>query len=301
VTVDLSADDQVVSMDGSTNAAVQTGFENIDIRAFSGFGSVVTGSDGANVITGTAGVDRIDAGKGNDTIQVALTNDANTDQVNGGAGTADTLTMLAGDYVPAGDDNLVAVEVITSAVTSVLNLSSQSEGFTITGAANAQTITGGTGNDTITGGAGADIFIRTTLAAGIDDIKDFTTATDALHFTKAVFALDSADADVADANEYVEVAGAAGDLSASLNAANDVIVLTNSTGFDGVAEVMTSIDGVAGADALVVFYNSATEKVTIAYDNDINDATAATIIGTFSGIANTGIAAGFAAADFVLI
>ena len=158
-TVDLSADDQVVSMDGGPNAAVQSGFENVDLRAFSGFGSVVTGSDGANVITGTAGVDRITAGKGNDTIQVALTNDANTDQVNGGAGTADTLTMLAGDYVPAGDDNLVGVEVITSAATSTLDLSSQTEGFTITGGANVQTITGGEGVDEINGGAGNDVFV----------------------------------------------------------------------------------------------------------------------------------------------
>jgi Ca2+-binding RTX toxin-like protein len=301
ITIDLTAADQVVTMDGGTNAAVQSGFENVNVIGFSNFGAVITGSDGANQITGTILADRINAGKGNDTINVTLTNDANSDQVNGGAG-ADTLAIV-GDYVPVADGNISAVETITSATTSTITLSNQTEGFTVTGAANVQTITGGLGNDTFTGGAGSDIFIRTAHATGgIDDYADFTTAADVMQFTKAgQFALDSVDGDVADSNEYVEITNAAGDLSGSTDAANDVIVLSHATGFAGVAEVMTSIDGKAIADVIVVFYNSDTSLVTMAYDNDGNDATPATIVGTFSGVAASGVAAAFGNADFVLI
>jgi S-layer protein len=301
VTIDLSATDQVVTMDGGTNAAVQSGFENVNVINFTNFGAVITGSDGVNVITGTILADRISAGKGNDTINVTLTNDANSDQTNGGAG-ADTLAIV-GDFVPVADGNITGVETITSSSTSTITLANQTEGFTVTGAANVQTITGGLGNDKFTGGAGSDIYIRTAHATGgIDDYADYTTGADIMQFTKSgQFALDSADADVKDTNEYVEVTNAAGDLSGSVHADNDVIVLTNAAGFDGVAEVMTSIDGKAIADVIVVFYNTETSLVTMAYDNDGNDSTAATIVGTFSGVAASGIAAAFANTDFVLI
>ena len=143
VAADSSAVDQIVTMDGSSNTAVQSGFENIDLRAYTGFGSVVTGSDGANTITGTPGNDRITAGKGNDIIQQAASTEANNDVINGGAGT-DTLNIVAGNYTPAADGNgLTAVENITSIVTSTIDLSSQTEALTVTGGANVQTITGG--------------------------------------------------------------------------------------------------------------------------------------------------------------
>jgi hypothetical protein len=165
ITVDLSATDQVVTMDGGTNAAVQSGFESVDVSGFSGFGSVITGSDGANTITGTILADRINAGKGVDTIKVTLTNDANNDQINGGAG-ADTLE-ITDDYTPAGDANLVAVETITSASTGTINVSNQTEALAITGGANNQTIIGNAASvDTMTGGAGNDVFQFITSAAG---------------------------------------------------------------------------------------------------------------------------------------
>lgn len=68
IEVNLGATDQVVSLNGSSNAAVQTGFESVDLSAFSGFGAVVTGSTGANTIVGTALLDQITSGNGADTI-----------------------------------------------------------------------------------------------------------------------------------------------------------------------------------------------------------------------------------------
>ena len=54
------------------------------------------------------------------------------------------------------------------------------------------------------------------------------------------FALDAGAGVVNGTNEYVEITGAAGDLSGSTHADNDVIVLTHATGFNGAAEVLTA-------------------------------------------------------------
>jgi hypothetical protein len=307
IAVDLSSTtDQVTTMESSANAAVQSGFENVDLRAYDNFGSTVTGSALANTITGTAGNDNISAGKGNDTIQVAVATHADTDIMNGGAGT-DALTILAaGTTTLATDANLINVETINLANgTNALVINAQSDGFTINGGTGADTITGSTGADTIdvVNDSSVDniIFLDSTPAA-IDSLTNFTTAEDIIKLTKTSnFVLDTTDADVADTNEYVEIATAAGNLAGSLNTANDVIVLTNATGFAGTAEVLTSIDGVAANDVMVVFFNSQTSLVTLAYDNNNNDATEAVIIATFSDIAASGIAAGFGNADFVTI
>lgn len=92
INVDLTAADQVVSMDGGTNTAVQSGFESVDLSSFSGFGAVVVGSDEANTIVGTGSADNLQGGKGADSI----TGGAGADMITGGAG-ADTLKGSAGD------------------------------------------------------------------------------------------------------------------------------------------------------------------------------------------------------------
>jgi len=76
IEVNLGATDQVVSLNGSANAAVQTGFENVDVSAFTGFGAVVTGSTGANTIVGTGLADQITGGNGADVITGGAGNDA---------------------------------------------------------------------------------------------------------------------------------------------------------------------------------------------------------------------------------
>jgi len=174
ITVDLSAADQVVSMDGSPNAAIQSGFEDIDLSSFSGFGAVVTGSDGANVITGTAGTDRINAGKGNDNV----VSSAGNDQVSGGAGN-DTFTftgalLKANDSTTAtydggtGANNITISDAVTTLVdgdfrgitnVGTLNLANGTNSITLgtlaTDTAGISSIKGGTGGDTINTGVGS--------------------------------------------------------------------------------------------------------------------------------------------------
>jgi Ca2+-binding RTX toxin-like protein len=170
ITVDLSAADQITTMDGGANAAVQTGFEHVDLRGFTNFGAVVTGNDGINVITGTPAADRLGGGKGADVFQQALTNEANTDQISGGAG-ADTLNVLAGNYVPAADSSLVSVETIVVTGAGNLTLTTQTDNFTITANTGANVVTGSQGNDTFTGGVGADtFFVAGGAAFGYDNV-----------------------------------------------------------------------------------------------------------------------------------
>lgn len=89
-----------------------------------------------------------------------------------GAGTGDTINLksTSDDLNTLGttDASIAGVEAISAAGAGAgvtINLSGQSEAFTVTGSDNADTLTGGTaadtisggdGNDTITGGAGAD-------------------------------------------------------------------------------------------------------------------------------------------------
>lgn len=178
VTIDMTADDQITSMDGGLNAAVQGGFENIDLRAYTGFGSVVTGTATANVITGTASNDRITAGAGNDTIQIATTGAADTDQIDGGTGT-DTVSVLAGTYTPAADTSLVNVANITLGATSAVVLTTQTEGLTITT---------GTGANAITLGGGADTVVLGTTAATADTVTAFTTTSDIIDLSASLTA-----------------------------------------------------------------------------------------------------------------
>jgi hypothetical protein len=76
--IDMTAADQIASFNGGANAAVQTGFENLDISGLLTKGAVVTGTAAANTITGSALIDQIDAGAGNDTIVSSAGNDVIT-------------------------------------------------------------------------------------------------------------------------------------------------------------------------------------------------------------------------------
>jgi len=183
ITVDLTAADQVTTMDGGANAAVQQGFEHVDLRGFTNFGAVVTGDAGVNVITGTASADRINAGKGNDLIQIATTGAGNTDQINGGAG-ADTVSVLAGTYTPGADSSLVGVETVVSAVTATIDLTTQTESMTIDGTgANVQTITGGSAADTINVSGGGNDIVK--VDAGQSDFGAITGSNKIIDVTAA--------------------------------------------------------------------------------------------------------------------
>jgi Ca2+-binding RTX toxin-like protein len=133
----------------STSDAQIVNIENVTLTAASTLN--LSNQTEGFTITGSSGIDSITAGSGNDTI-VGAQNDALLD---GGGGT-DTLNIGA-SFASTSDAQIVNIENITlTASGTTLNLSNQTEGFTITGSSGADTITGGSGNDTITGGGGAD-------------------------------------------------------------------------------------------------------------------------------------------------
>jgi len=300
LTADLSAADQIVNADGGVNAAVQSGFENIDVSGFAGFGTVITGSDVANVITGSPLADRITAGKGNDTIHQAVSTHANNDQINGGAGT-DSLTVV-GNYAPAGDANLAAVETVNTATASaVINLVTQTEGFAInTTAGVANTITGGLGIDTVTNPAAGDVqTYKMSNADGatlaVDKITNFIVAGGEDEVQLDLSDLNTLVGTVKNANKSGNVAAvatgiaivtalgsAAGDFGA---AASILVTVAGATAYTE-ATLEAAIEGNGTAPGL-----TAGDAILIAYDDTVNTYIALLTdnAGTGDGIAFTDV------------
>jgi hypothetical protein len=98
IIIDLSATDQVTSMNGQANSAVQSNFENVNVSAYNNSsGADITGSSGANSITGTNRTDVINGSEGADTIV-------------GGAG-IDTVTLTE---TTSAADNVVLYKTATA-------------------------------------------------------------------------------------------------------------------------------------------------------------------------------------------
>ena len=137
----------------------------------------LSSAGGYNLIGG-ASVDNFKGSSGNDTFTIVNSGEGDTDIYDGLGGT-DTLQLSAGSHVFASDANFKNIEtVLANTAGSSVNLSAQTEGFTITGGDGVDTIiggdgvdiiTGGAGDDIITGGAGSDTF---NIDAGSDTITD---------------------------------------------------------------------------------------------------------------------------------
>ena len=127
-------------------------------------------------ITGGSGTDNITGGSGDDIIIVSAAGQANSDTINGGGGT-NKIEVSTGTHTLTTDGNISNIsEVIAHASGSTINLSNQTEGFTITGNNAGDIITGGDGNDIIAGKGGDD-----TLTGGTgNDLFKIETATDSV-------------------------------------------------------------------------------------------------------------------------
>ena len=192
--IDLSsATDQLTTFNGSANAAVQAGFENVNLSGITGsFGADITAIKTGSTITGTANSDQIAGGAGADIINVTAGNDAVTggggnDTVfftealfinnsettathDGGTGTNTiqledaAINIVDADFVrltnfqelklTSGTNNVVIGTA--AATTGIVTVTGGGGADTIVAAAGAQTITAGAGVDVLTGGAGAD-------------------------------------------------------------------------------------------------------------------------------------------------
>jgi T1SS-143 domain-containing protein len=127
---------------------------------------ILVGDGDGDTFDGKGGVDIVFAGGGTDTIVA----DQNDYVMDGGDGT-DTL-RVDGNFTSQGNAQIVNVEkVVVNAPGLTLNLSNQTEGFSITANAGGGTIIAGTGGDTVTINAG----ITTTawsIDLGIDSAAD---------------------------------------------------------------------------------------------------------------------------------
>jgi hypothetical protein len=98
--VDLSASgDQVTTYNGAANAAVQSGFENVDLSGITGGNAAdITANSDGSVITGTSNTDQITLGGGDDDLVFVSKADGGSDVISGFATTADDIDFN-GDLV----------------------------------------------------------------------------------------------------------------------------------------------------------------------------------------------------------
>jgi Ca2+-binding RTX toxin-like protein len=166
-------------------------FENLTLTgktAINGTGNdldnTLTGNAAANVLNGGAGNDTMVGGKGNDTYYVDATGDVVTEAAN--AGTDAIITTLSTYSISA----LTNIENLSYSGSSDVILTGNALVNKLTGSTGNDTLAGGLGNDILTGGSGSDIFIFDTVANASknkDTITDFTSGTDHIQFSKAIF------------------------------------------------------------------------------------------------------------------
>ncbi len=191
--------EQAVIGTGTATAAVTTATTALNVNAAAlSYGLTLIGNAGANTLTGGSGNDTLQGGAGNDTLV-------------GGAGvdiadyttatTAITLSLAlttAQNTGGAGSDTLSGIEGLSGGTAADRLTGNDSDNLlwgkagndTLIGAGGADQLRGGDGLDTLTGGAGADWFIFDTAANATtnkDTISDFTSGTDKLQFSKAIF------------------------------------------------------------------------------------------------------------------
>jgi hypothetical protein len=111
IQVDLSATgDQVTSFNGSANAAIQSGFENVDLSGITGnFAADITGSKTTASIVGTSNGDQINTASSVTTTQ-AITGGLGADTITLGSHTAAVTIILGATGVATGSDTLTGFQ-----------------------------------------------------------------------------------------------------------------------------------------------------------------------------------------------
>ncbi|HMX17432.1 MAG TPA: calcium-binding protein, partial [Rhodocyclaceae bacterium] len=193
VAVDLTAGDQIVSLGGVADAAVQQGFSHVDASSMAGAAIAVKGSALKNLIVATALADTLEgggagdlivAGAGDDILIAGAAADAVGDTVLGGDGddvlrftaASGPQTLVLGANMTgvetvevadaAGDrSGTAALSVNATGVKSALMLRGNDGDNSLTGTALADTLSGGGGTDVLAGGAGNDLYL---FALGAD-------------------------------------------------------------------------------------------------------------------------------------
>ncbi|MBB4192043.1 Ca2+-binding RTX toxin-like protein [Rhizobium aethiopicum] len=272
VVINLSNQAEAFSITGSSGADTITGGSSADIiTGGSGVDTLVGGGGDDTFVVNNGdftGAESINGGAGANILFVAGTNNfttgtlTNLQTLNGSSG-SDTVTLTGTEMngfttVNLGsgsdtvnltststglngrnDSQLSGAEAISAAAALagvVINLSSQTEGFSITGSSGADTITGGTGNDSISGGAGNDV-----LSGGAGN--DFIDGAAGAFFGAGGPGNDIIDLGAGDDSSWALIASG-GTISVSGGDGNDSMALFGATAASG------TIDGGGGLDTL---------------------------------------------------
>ena len=184
-----------------TNTSAHSGIGNV-------LANVMTGNSGADTLDGGAGADTLAGGAGNDTYVVDNAGDVTTEAAGAGTDTVsaalswtlaanvENLTLngsAAIDGTGNGDANVLTGNTGNNVLSGLDGNDTLSGGLgndSLLGGIGNDRLTGGNGNDTLTGGGGTDTFVFETapnLATNFDTVQDFTSGSDVLAISRAVF------------------------------------------------------------------------------------------------------------------
>jgi hypothetical protein len=309
------------SADNVTMSAAQwAGFSTINLAADTGSGSDVLNvqvngavdisSSGAPTVsnietvnlTGTGGDDSITL-TGAQLNAILSGTSSNTIDLGGGSDTIH-LTSTSTDLNGLSNSALNGVEFITAAGAAAgvkINVSNQTEAFTLTGSSNADILVGGAGSDTLTGGDGADQF-RLRTNGGTDTITDFSAGIDKIGFLEGSGGLPAVNFGVSGTAAGASLTLGDGNFTvrssiASINSTDDnqVVLITSS---QTTAQITADIN-VSASNLYVVVFNSTTSRAEIWFDTNWDNPGSRVQIATLDGVTSAQVAL-LTASDFVV-
>ena len=191
-----------------------------------------------------------------------------------------------------GFTNAAAVD--GSAATGVLRIAGSTVADQIKGGSANDIIYGLGGNDLLTGNGGADQFRYTAGNEGTDRITDFTVGTDKIGINFIAFA--GTTATQAGATLVATDYEAARNDITGIVAGDTLKVIELQTGLT-TAQITAQVG--AAADALVLVFNTTTNKGELWYDNNWSSAAGRTQVATFDNVVDLVGVKAFSNTDFV--
>ncbi len=182
---EINGDSLDNNLSGSSKADYIKGLDGNDFLYGLGGNDYLEGGAGNDYLEGAAGADTLVGGLGDDTYRL-IDNDVIIEDANGGN---DTVISNINYTLGANLENLSlynnASGTGNDADNRIIGLGSGNN--TISGGAGNDYLEGGLGNDVLTGGAGVDSFVLNAPKSGIDRLTDFTTGTDKLDISAALY------------------------------------------------------------------------------------------------------------------
>lgn len=297
VTGNANAD--VVTLSGAV--AGQTAV--VELNASTGVNAGLTATGTGNALTVNGGITNV-------TIQSTGSNPgANTNTIQSATTVAAIDNVTATNFTITGSQALNigaaagvagmlgftnAASVDGSAATGVLRIAGSAVADQIKGGSAADVIYGLAGNDLLTGNGGADQFRYTAGTEGTDRITDFTVGTDKIGISFVNFAGTTASAAGATlvAADYE---AARNDITGIL-AGDTLKVIDLQIGLT-TAQITAQVGG--AANALVLVFNTTTNKGELWYDADWSDTANRTQLVTFDNVVDLAGVKAFSNTDFV--